>query len=300
MYKIRGADGKEYGPVSADTLRDWVNQGRANGQTLVLAEGSPEWKPLSSISEFTALFATTTPGTINAPIGTPAGPVKTSAMAIWSLVLGIVGFLCGLTAIAGLILGILSLRDIKASNGRLTGRGMALAGIIISSIVILLFPIAFFAAKLLPALAKAKSKAQAINCVNNVKQLNLAVRIYASDSSDKFPAGTNWCDAILNNAGTPKIYICPGAPNQRSGYAFNAKLSGLEESKIDPSTVMIFESDTGWNASGGKELLITKPRHNARYIIGLADGSVQQVTAAQVAQLRWDPRPQSDSNSNNP
>ena len=36
MYKIRGGDGKEYGPVSADTLKQWVSEGRANAQTLIL------------------------------------------------------------------------------------------------------------------------------------------------------------------------------------------------------------------------------------------------------------------------
>ena len=30
MYKILGGDGKEYGPVLADTLRQWVREGRAN------------------------------------------------------------------------------------------------------------------------------------------------------------------------------------------------------------------------------------------------------------------------------
>jgi len=54
MYKIVGADGKEYGPVSADVLRLWISQGRANGQTRVLPEGAQEWKMLSELPEFAA------------------------------------------------------------------------------------------------------------------------------------------------------------------------------------------------------------------------------------------------------
>ena len=46
MFKIRGADGKEYGPVGADTLRQWIAQRRVVATTLVQAEGSAEWKPL--------------------------------------------------------------------------------------------------------------------------------------------------------------------------------------------------------------------------------------------------------------
>jgi hypothetical protein len=40
MYKIIGADGKEYGPITADQLRAWIVEGRANAQTKVLMEGT--------------------------------------------------------------------------------------------------------------------------------------------------------------------------------------------------------------------------------------------------------------------
>jgi hypothetical protein len=54
MYKIIGADGKEYGPITADQLRQWIAEGRANAQTRILAEGATEWKPLSEFPEFAA------------------------------------------------------------------------------------------------------------------------------------------------------------------------------------------------------------------------------------------------------
>ena len=56
MYKIIGADQKEYGPSSADEIRQWVAEGRANGQTLVQIEGSGEWRPLASYQEFSGLI----------------------------------------------------------------------------------------------------------------------------------------------------------------------------------------------------------------------------------------------------
>jgi len=52
MFKIIGADQKEYGPVTADQINAWILEGRANGQTLVQALGSSEWKPLSGLAEF--------------------------------------------------------------------------------------------------------------------------------------------------------------------------------------------------------------------------------------------------------
>ena len=54
MYKIIGADGKEYGPVTADQLRQWIRDRRANAQTKVQVEGSAEWKKLADFPEFAA------------------------------------------------------------------------------------------------------------------------------------------------------------------------------------------------------------------------------------------------------
>jgi len=51
MYKIIGADQKEYGPVTADQVRQWIAEGRADARTLVQAEGGA-WKPLSTFVEF--------------------------------------------------------------------------------------------------------------------------------------------------------------------------------------------------------------------------------------------------------
>ncbi len=68
MYKIIGVDQREYGPISAEQLRQWIAEGRANGQTKVQLEGSTDWKPLSDFPEFLeALTAKATPAV-------PAGP----------------------------------------------------------------------------------------------------------------------------------------------------------------------------------------------------------------------------------
>ena len=78
MYKIIGADQKEYGPVTADQINAWILEGRADGKTQARAESSTEWKPLSGFSEFaTALSIKSTgappieskdPGTIAAAV----------------------------------------------------------------------------------------------------------------------------------------------------------------------------------------------------------------------------------------
>jgi hypothetical protein len=58
MYKIIGADRREYGPVSSDQIRHWILENRVNGQTSARAEGEQEWKPLSNFAEFADVFGT--------------------------------------------------------------------------------------------------------------------------------------------------------------------------------------------------------------------------------------------------
>jgi hypothetical protein len=57
MYKILGADQKEYGPVTLEQLRQWITEGRANAQTLVQGPNSTEWTPLGMLPELAGLFA---------------------------------------------------------------------------------------------------------------------------------------------------------------------------------------------------------------------------------------------------
>ena len=69
MYKIIGADKKEYGPVSADQIHRWISEGRVNGQTLVQAAGDSSWKQLSTVAEFTESLRVQ-----NEPFNTPPPP----------------------------------------------------------------------------------------------------------------------------------------------------------------------------------------------------------------------------------
>ena len=296
MFKLLGTDKKEYGPVSAEQIQAWIAQGRANARTQLQAVGSTEWKPLAEFPEFAAALQQSGGAAVLSAAATEtqpaAAPPKTSRLAVTSLVLGCLGLLtCGITSLVGLVLGIIALVRINQSKGQLGGQGLALAGTIVSAVFLLLAPIT--AAMLLPALAKAKQKATGIQCMNNVKQLNLGLMMYANDNKDVFPSGTAWCDTLLPYlGGSAKVFICSqGALNQRGHYAVNARLAGhsIKDIQAPAQTVLVFEIDGGWNVSGGRELLPVKARHGGAYAVGFADGHVEMVRPARLEQLRWEP-----------
>ncbi|MEI9863806.1 MAG: prepilin-type N-terminal cleavage/methylation domain-containing protein [Limisphaerales bacterium] len=74
--------------------------------------------------------------------------------------------------------------------------------------------IAILAAMLLPALAAAKRKAQRINCVNNLKQVGLAFRVWEGDNNDRYPmavtAITGGAQDYINYNGAASTRLNPG------------------------------------------------------------------------------------------
>jgi hypothetical protein len=56
-YFMIGGDKREYGPVDAELVRQWLRENRANGETLLRMEGETDWKPLRTFADFEAEFA---------------------------------------------------------------------------------------------------------------------------------------------------------------------------------------------------------------------------------------------------
>jgi len=98
MYKIIGTDGRPYGPASAEEMRRWIAENRINAQTLVQMEGSQEWKPLGSFSEFASELKAVPP-----PIAPP--PFAVASRASNKIPAGVCGILLGALGIHKFILG---------------------------------------------------------------------------------------------------------------------------------------------------------------------------------------------------
>jgi hypothetical protein len=147
MYRMMGADGALYGPVSAEQLRRWIQEGRANAETQVMIEGSTDWKPLRSVPEFSMFFATAPPplGVHPQPLAALGSRKETNSLAVAGLVLGIisctVGFCCcyGLPFnLLGLIFSIVALMQIQQHPSQYSGKNLAITGLVLSALGLIL------------------------------------------------------------------------------------------------------------------------------------------------------------------
>jgi hypothetical protein len=141
MYKIIGADGREYGPISAEQLRDWIAEGRATAETRAQAEGSAQWKPLTEYLEFAAILSRAVP-----PRPAP-GPIyltpvpRTNSMAVAAMVMGVLSLTscmccCGCCYglpfnLLGVIFALIALSEINNAPQSQPGRGLAIAGLVL-------------------------------------------------------------------------------------------------------------------------------------------------------------------------
>lgn len=237
-------------------------------------------------------------------VAQPLPSAKTSGLAITSLVLGICGiFTCGLTAIIGLILGIVGLCAISKRAEQLKGKGLAIAGIITSAIGIVLIPImAILMAILMPALVRARTqgmtaltgaRTQAMNMVSMTyaKQICLAMAMYCQDNEGSFPPAENWTDALNEYIGDKKILTSPFAPEAGRAWAMNEHLEGwkLSDIKQPYQVVLVFEARLDSSPAGGLELLPEGTQERKCYVIGFVDGHIECVPPERLDELIWAP-----------
>ena len=177
-------------------------------------------------------------------------------------------------------------------------------------LLVILAVLAILAAMLLPALAKAKQRAQRISCVNNLKQVGLAFRLWAGDNLDKFPmsVSTNklgtfeWAQdgnvfrhfqAMSNELNTPKILACPtdtrqpasdfvGLNNENISYFI-----GLDAQDVNPRMFLTGDRNITNGLAPQRTVLSLRPdrptgwteiMHVEKGNVALADGSVTMFT----------------------
>jgi prepilin-type processing-associated H-X9-DG protein len=127
--------------------------------------------------------------------------------------------------------------------------------------------------------------------MNNVKQINLALIMYATDHKDTLPPANQWCDLIKPyTGGSTAMMHCPAEPPGRCSYALNSALANKKTSALAQSpaaTVLVFSSADGWNTAGGSSAVVSHNHDNRFVIIGFADGHTERVRNERVSSLGW-------------
>ena len=141
----------------------------------------------------------------------------------------------------------------------------------------------------IPAVMRQRAIQEKTACMQNAKGLARALLMYLADNDQVLPPSRAWCSSLTSYLSHASSLSCPAAQNTRCSYAFSGLMSGMQVSRVpDPDyAVAIFESDAGWNASDGPELLPDAPRHMGGDVYVFASGSTSWYPRKQ---LGADPR----------
>jgi prepilin-type processing-associated H-X9-DG protein len=195
----------------------------------------------------------------------------------------------------------------KFLRSNLKNRAMTLL-----EVLMIIFVLLVLAAMLLPG-GTSRNKAQRINCINNLKEISLSYQLWAADHGDQYPmeiSVTNGGTRELAEAGnaiatfqmmsnelsTPKILFCTAEADGTYATNFSTGLNrknvsyfvGLDAAKTLPSALLAGDDNfeiSGVSVKSGFQAISTNTpvvwsgaRHKFAGNIGLADGSVQQLT----------------------
>jgi len=190
-------------------------------------------------------------------------------------------------------------------------------GFTLIELLVVIAIIAILAAILFPVFARAREKAKQTSCLSNVKELCLAVHMYAQDYDDRLPFMANFgrwwyqvLDPYMKNA---QIIICPSKPQYVPGYAWNYSGCGYQpgatwtpvrtgliyegcntsiyKSPGPASTIML--ADNWWGTTTTERRALYRQldrregRHNEGDNYGFVDGHAKWLKPTQVQDADW-------------
>jgi hypothetical protein len=135
-YRVVGSDGKEYGPVTADQIRQWIVERRLMSNSLLQTPDSTGWRPLTMFPEFTTTLASVAPMPLSSATAATGRPNNS---ANWGLGLSCVSLLCcgcGVLSVLGIVFSSIGLSQANRDPAQ-TGKSVAIAGIVVGALSLL-------------------------------------------------------------------------------------------------------------------------------------------------------------------
>ncbi len=143
-------------------------------------------------------------------------------------------------------------------------------GFTLIELLVVIAIISILASMLMPVFARARAKGRQTACLNNVKQLTLAFKMYIQDADETMPygqtgAGVMWHDALYPYTHNKQILRCPDRKDRYIGYGMNWLASAVSEGSFFDASSKIIMSDVppeclgATNSSAGSEWWISDP-----------------------------------------
>jgi type IV pilus assembly protein PilA len=190
-----------------------------------------------------AFAPTSTPTPMNEIPLSAAMPTPTSGKAIASLICGVFFFMLP-ASIAAVVLGHLSLSEIKKSAGRIQGQGLATAGLVLGYLGLAFIPLLIMAAIAIPNLLRARIGANEATAISAVRTIVAAELAYQQEH----PEIGFTCDLNeLSSAGKIDSSLASGA---KMGYAFSLQNCSMGESATQMQKYQILASPMRRNQTG--------------------------------------------------
>jgi prepilin-type processing-associated H-X9-DG protein len=282
-------NGEKQGPVNSAGLKQLAASGQLLPDDLIWREGMTEWAKASKVK---GLFAATAsspaapvppdspaPSTSDDPYDVsppaltdiaPQQPValpyatptptfmpqstERSGMALASLICGII-FCIPVCSLLAIIFGIIGIQ--QTGPGRRSGRGMAIAGLVLGCVGIPLTVVALLISILLPSLNRAREIANRVKCAANERSIGQAILLYENDFHGQYPPDLV---TLAKTESVPlSVFVCPSSNDtpasspdtlMSGGHCSYVYLGKGLTSQSDPITVVLCENSSDHDKGG--------------------------------------------------
>jgi len=208
---------------------------------------------------------------------------RTSWWAIGSLIASVPGWLFGLS-IFGFIFGIVALVCIHREKGQLSGRSLAVAGIVLGLIGGL-----FYYSAWLSAILEARAAHHRIKCQENIEAILIAIRQYASVHDGYLPARSDWKNAVSPFLRTKEdVFSCPEEAKGKESYIYlgDSTMKITDEIWTQGCSFKVGQAPSSERLQGVLLVCESRVRHTRQcgdtLGVGFADGKTMRIKSSEL------------------